>query len=149
MHAFAAAGAAFLLAVLWFDLMFDVQTAGVAGETLPAEILASMSFYYRRVTTDARPMNVIVPGVMVLTLAAIVAEVLGHDRPAWPCVLSLPVAASAIALTLARTVRNARAIGKREGSPELQSRRARLVFRDHLYCMVAMTVVLTLQLAGR
>ena len=26
MHTCAAAGAAFLLAVLWFDLMFDVQT---------------------------------------------------------------------------------------------------------------------------
>jgi len=149
MHAFAAAGAAFLLAVLWFDLMFDVQTAGVGGDTLPADILASMSFYYRRVTTEARPMNVIVPGVMVLTLAAIAAEVLEHDRPSWLCVLSLPLAASAIALALARTVRNARALGRREGSPALQSRRARLLFRDHLYCMVAMTIVLTLQLAGR
>jgi hypothetical protein len=27
MHAFAAAGAGFLLAVLWFDLMFDVHLA--------------------------------------------------------------------------------------------------------------------------
>ena len=26
MHTFVAAGAGFLLAVLWFDLMFDVQT---------------------------------------------------------------------------------------------------------------------------
>ena len=30
MHSFAAAGAAFLLAVLWFDLMFDVQTRNCA-----------------------------------------------------------------------------------------------------------------------
>src|SRR6267378_4476866 len=29
MHSFAAAGAGFLLAVLWFDLMFDVQTREV------------------------------------------------------------------------------------------------------------------------
>ncbi|HUO93762.1 MAG TPA: hypothetical protein VMU22_12610 [Rhizomicrobium sp.] len=149
MHAFAAAGAAFLLAVLWFDLMFDVQAAGVAGEILPAEILASMSFYYRRVTTEARPMNIIVPSVMVLTLGAIAAEVLQHDRPFWVGTVSLLMAASAIALPFARTVRNAVALGKREGSPRLQTRRARLLFRDHLFCMVAMTVVLTLQLASR
>jgi hypothetical protein len=33
MHAFA--GSAFPVAVLWFDLMFDVQTRGHAGERLP------------------------------------------------------------------------------------------------------------------
>src|SRR5215813_8012196 len=31
---FAAAGAAFLLAVLWFDLMFDVQSRGHRGDPL-------------------------------------------------------------------------------------------------------------------
>ena len=40
MHAFAAAGAAFLLAVLWFDLMFDVQVRKHVGSTLPPEVLA-------------------------------------------------------------------------------------------------------------
>jgi hypothetical protein len=46
MHTFAAAGAAFLLAVLWFDLMFDVQSRKRAGDRLPTEILASISAYY-------------------------------------------------------------------------------------------------------
>ncbi len=32
MHAFAAAGAAFLICVLWFDLMFDAQVRGHDGE---------------------------------------------------------------------------------------------------------------------
>jgi len=53
----AAAGAAFLLAVLWFDLMFEVQSRGHAGDPLPSEVLASISAYYRRVTTEAYPMN--------------------------------------------------------------------------------------------
>ena len=35
MHTFAAAGAAFLLAVLWFDLMFDVQVRRHPVGTLP------------------------------------------------------------------------------------------------------------------
>jgi len=56
-HTFAAAGAAFLLAVLWFDLMFDVQSRKHAGDRLPTEVLVSISAYYRRVTTEAYPMN--------------------------------------------------------------------------------------------
>jgi len=147
MHTYAAAGAAFLLAVLWFDLMFDVQTAGTGRETLPPEILSSISAYYRRVTTAARPMNNIVSLVMLLTLTAIGSEVIGKDHPAWICVLSLLLAASAIALAILRTVRNAVALGRREGSPQAQSDLARKVFYDHLYCLVAMTAVLTLQLA--
>src|SRR5260370_41445773 len=43
MHAYAADGAGFLIAVLWFDLMFDVQTRQHAGDTLPSEVLASIS----------------------------------------------------------------------------------------------------------
>jgi hypothetical protein len=35
MHTYAATGAGFLLAVLWFDLMFDVQTRKHAGNVLP------------------------------------------------------------------------------------------------------------------
>jgi hypothetical protein len=74
MHMFAAAGTGFLLAVLWFDLMFDVQTRKHTGD-LPPEVLASISAYYRRVTTEAYPMNRLVALVMVLTLAAICAEI--------------------------------------------------------------------------
>jgi hypothetical protein len=70
MHAFAAAGADFLLAVLWFDLMFDVQTRKAVAGPLPPEVLASISAYYRRVTTEAYPMNRLVALVMLLRLAA-------------------------------------------------------------------------------
>ena len=42
MNAFAAAGAGFLLAVLWFDLMFDVQVIGLPQRELPEEVLASI-----------------------------------------------------------------------------------------------------------
>ena len=36
MHTFAAAGAAFLICVLWFDLMFDVQVRRHDGDQVPA-----------------------------------------------------------------------------------------------------------------
>jgi hypothetical protein len=52
-----AAGAGFLLAVLWFDLMFDVQVLGQGGPVLAEERLSSIAAYYARVTTAARPMN--------------------------------------------------------------------------------------------
>ena len=73
MHACIASGAAFLICVLWFDLMFDVQTRKHSGNPLPPEVLASISAYYRRVTNEAYPMNRLVALVMVLTLVAIVA----------------------------------------------------------------------------
>src|SRR5258708_11438721 len=82
MHTFAAAGAGFLLAVLWFDLMFDVQTRKHGGGVLPAAVLTSISAYYRRVTTDAYPMNRLVAVVMLLTHATIFADIWqGHT--AW------------------------------------------------------------------
>ena len=54
MAAFVTAGAGFLLAVLWFDLMFDVQVIGHRGAVLPEAVLASIAAYYARVTTRAR-----------------------------------------------------------------------------------------------
>src|ERR1700716_2187446 len=92
MHTFAAAGAGFLLAVLWFDLMFDVQTRKHAGDPLPPEVLASISAYYRRVTTDAYPMNRLVALVMLLTLAAIGAEIVQGENAWWIGWGSLPPA---------------------------------------------------------
>jgi len=80
MHTFAPAGG-FLLAVLWFDLMFHVQTRKHTGD--PPEVLASISAYYRRVTTEAYPMNRLVALVMVLTLAAICAEIVQGENPWW------------------------------------------------------------------
>jgi hypothetical protein len=91
MHSFAAAGAGFLLAVLWFDLMFDAQTRRHNGEVLPPRVLASISAYYRRVTTDAWPMNRLIAAVMLLTRAAIVVEIVQAENAWWIGLGSLPV----------------------------------------------------------
>ena len=146
MHVFAAAGAAFLLAVLWFDLMFDVQVRRHAGDPLPADVLASISAYYRRVTTDAYPMNRLVALVMVLTLAAIVAEILEDASPWWIGWGSLVIAGSGFGPTLTRTVPNARRLGSGQDTPQEQSRLARAIYRAHLLSFARMLVVLCLQL---
>src|SRR5712675_2866639 len=111
MHTFAAAGVGFLLAVLWFDLMFDAQTRKHAGNVLPPEVLASISAYYRRVTTEAYPMNRLVALVMVLTLVAIGAQIVEAADPWWIGWGSLALAGSGFVPTLARTVPNARRLG--------------------------------------
>jgi hypothetical protein len=147
-HVFAAAGAAFLLAVLWFDLMFDVQVRRHAGDPLPADVLASISAYYRRVTTEAYPMNRLVAAVMVLTLAAIVAEIVEGENPWWIDWGSLAIAASGFVPTLTRTVPNARRLGSAKDTPEVQSSLARAIWRAHRFSFARMVVVLCLQLAA-
>jgi len=149
MHSFAAAGAGFLLAVLWFDLMFDVQTRKHAGDVLPPEVLASIANYYRRVTTDAYPMNRLVALVMVLTLAAICAEIVDDKNPWWIGWGSIALAGSGFVPTMMRTVPNARRLGSAKDSPEEQSRLARAVCRDHMFSFARMIVILILQLVGR
>src|SRR5262245_29465037 len=111
MQPFIAAGAGFLLAVLWFDLMFDVQTRQHPVDPLPAEVLASISAYYRRVTTEAWPMNRLVALVMVLNLVAIVAQIVEGESPWWVGWICLALAGSGLVPTLRRTVPNARRLG--------------------------------------
>lgn len=146
MNAFVSAGAGFLLAVLWFDLMFDVQVISHGGRALPEEALASIARYYRRVTTAARPMNLLIALVMLATLAAVVVEIAGeHGRP-WVAWASLAATIPPLALARARTVPNAVRLGTRGDSLERQSALARAIYRDHLACAAAMLALLTLQL---
>ena len=146
MTTLAAAGAGFLIAVLWFDLMFDVQTRGHAGNVMPNADLTSIASYYRRVTTEANPMGRVVGGVMLLLLLVLGAEVLKLDWwIAWP---SLVAAMSAIALSVVRTVRNAIRLGSSADQPEVQTRLARAIYGDHLFCLAAMVLVVVLQIAA-
>jgi len=147
-HAIAAAGAGFLVAVLWFDLMFDVQIRGQAGAA-PPSVLASIAAYHRRVTTQASPMSRLIPAVMAATVIAIGVEIARSPQPAWTGWTSLALAVSAIGLALARTVRNAVRLGREADAAETQTHLARQVYRDHLFCFAAMTAVVGLQLAAR
>jgi hypothetical protein len=145
---FVTAGAGFLLAVLWFDLMFDVQVLGHAGAgALPEEVLASISGYYRRVTLQARPMNRLVAVVMLATLAAIVVQIASGDSPAWVGWTSLVLAGSGIGVAVSHTFRSGARLGTRRDSAEVQSRIARSILRDHLVCLAAIVSLLAIQLA--
>lgn len=147
MRALAGAGAGFLLAVLWFDLMFDVQTIPHRGAVLPEEVLTSISAYYRRVTTTARPMNRLIALVMLGTLAAIVIELLRRHTQLWVAWASLVAAAAPIALAGIRTVPSAVRLGARHDPTERQSALARSICRQHIFCAIAIAALLVLQLA--
>src|SRR5262249_40963681 len=146
---FAAAGAAFLLAVLWFDLMFDVQSRRHRGGPLPFEVLASISAYYRRVTTEAYPMNRLVALVMLFTHAAIVTAIVDGVHPRGIGGSPRALAASGVVPPLRRTVPNARRLGSAQDTPEMQSTLARAICRDHLFSFARTSLVLGLQLIAR
>jgi hypothetical protein len=145
--AFVTAGAGFLLAVLWFVLMFDVQTLGHSERELPEQVLASIAAYYRRVTTAARPMNRLIAAVMLATLGCVIAQIARAEQPRWVGWATLALVAAAVLLALAHTVPSAVALGTRADSRARQSAQARSICRDHLLCAAAITTALVLQLS--
>jgi hypothetical protein len=147
MRAVVAAGAGFLLAVLWFDLMFDVQVLRHSGDELPEAVLASIAGYYRRVTTEARPMNRLIAAVMLGTLVAIAMQLAGHDAPRWASAVSVVAAVVPIGLAGARTVPGAVRLGSRRDPTAAQSRLARTIGREHGFCFASIALLLVVQLA--
>jgi len=139
-NAFVAAGAGFLLAVLWFDLMFDVQARGGPDDAA----LASIAAYYARVTTAARPMNRLVALAMLATLAAIVVQLAGDGG--WVPWASLALVGAAVGVAAGHTVPAAVRLGTRRDPPAEQRALARSILRDHLLCLAAIAGVLALQL---
>jgi hypothetical protein len=146
--AFVTAGAGFLLAVLWFDLMFDVQIAGHTEQGLPEGPLGSIAAYYRRVTTAARPMNRLIAVVMLGTLAAIIVEIVQGDSPRWVGWASLALAAAPILLAGGHTVPSAVRLGARGDTVDRQGALARSILREHLFCFTSIAALLVLQLSA-
>jgi hypothetical protein len=134
-----------LLAVLWFDLMHDVQ---VLRPKASEDAVLSIARYYRRVTTDARPMNRLVALVMVATLAFVVAEVVGNDVDAWVAWTSLALVVIPITVAATRTVPNAVQLGADvDRLTPAHEATARSIGRDHVLCLVLITALLVVQLA--
>jgi hypothetical protein len=136
----------FLFAVLWMDLMFDVQVFGhrSAGEELPEPVLVSIAGYYHRATTTSRPMSRLIALVMLILLSALGFQTtLGKD-PGWLLVLSAGLAGIPTMLALTQTVPDAVRLGQRTDSVPEQSHLARSVCRDHLVCGGCMLAFLVL-----
>jgi hypothetical protein len=144
MEVVTAAGAGFLLAVLWMDLMFDLQ---VRHDPVDSAAVRSIAGYYRRVTTDARPMNQLVALAMLVTLASIEVQVVaaGAGDTSWWSALAAPFALGPIALAGVRTVPSAVRLGQTTDSGPAELALARRILADHLLCFAGIAVVVVVQ----
>jgi hypothetical protein len=149
-HAILAASGGFLIAVLWMDLMFDVQVLR-KKDPLPEPVLDSIAAYYRRVTTEASPMGRLVALVMAVAVATVLVELVrGPAR--WTGALSLLLLLPPLGLAQLRIFPAAVRLGARGDPRDVQTRLARAICRDHLLCLAAMLAFTALQLvaaAGR
>ena len=144
-----AASAGFLVAVLWFDLMFDVQVLRHRRDVrVPEDVLDSMAAYYRRVTTTASPMGRLVAVVMLTLLLGLTVQAVRDDAPRWVSAVSITAAVLAIGLAMLRVFGRARRLGTRTDPVHLRSSLARSILRDHVICLAAMLTLLATQLGG-
>jgi hypothetical protein len=137
----------FLLAILWMDLMFDVQVVGHEASVLPEEVLASIAAYYRRVTTDAFPMGHLIGVVMLATVVGCVWQLFRGAAPRWARALALALALASVGLAQARIFPDAVRLGARSDVLAAQSELARGIFEAHVACFAAILVFTGLQLA--
>ena len=141
------ASAGFLVAVLWFDLMFDVQVlAHRRSPEVPESVTESIAAYYRRVTTTASPMGTLVGVVMTVLLITLVAQAATADVAVGVSAVSIAAAAAAIGLAMARVFPRAVRLGERSQPQAEQSEIARSIFREHVLCLAAMVTLLGVQL---
>lgn len=139
----------FLFAVLWMDLMFDVQVLRYrsAPTDLPEPVLASIAAYYHRATTTSRPMGRLIAVVMLVLLGALTYQSARGQDPWWLLVLSAVLAGTPTMLALTQTVPDAVRLGRRTDGPPEQTRLARSVCRDHLVCAGCMFAFVVLWVA--
>lgn len=140
-------GGGFLLAVLWMDLMFDVQVLRQPGnQELPETVLSSIAGYYQRVVTDALPMGYAIAAVMITTVLVLLGHLVHDAASRGRTLLSLLLCGGPILLALLRVVPNAARLGSRADSITRQSELARAICRDHVVCFAGMLSFVIVQL---
>jgi heme/copper-type cytochrome/quinol oxidase subunit 4 len=130
------------------DLIFDSQVLRHRRvDDLPEPVLASITGYYHRATTTSRPMSLLIALVMVILLAALAFHAVHGGDPVWKVAASAVLTGVPIVLAMARTVPNAVRLGSRVDTAAEQSRLARSICRDHLFCMASMSAFLVVWVA--
>jgi hypothetical protein len=145
MRATLAACGGFLVGVLWMDLLFDVQALGAPS----AAAVASIALYYRRVTTDAYPLNRLIAGVMLLTLAVALHRVVRGSTGRVVAALALLLAALPIGSALLRVFPNAVRLGAQTDPLAGQAALAHAICVDHLLCVASMAACIAVVLCDR
>lgn len=149
MSALLATCGGFLLAVLWMDLMFDALALRAPRRAkLPDEDLAKIAAYYRRVTTDARPMNLLIAVVMLTTVLGALGQLLWGDGPLLARFAAVLLCGTPIVLARRRVFPNAVRLGARSAPRTVEDTLAREIAWAHVACFLAMLAFVALQLAN-
>ena len=150
MTAALAACGGFLVAIVWMDLIFDVQVLAhrETGGALPEPALASIAAYYRRATTDSRPMSRLIAAVMAIAVLGSLYRLVAGDGSFAFRVLALLLCFAPAALALSRVVPNAVRLGQRADDVAKQSALARSICRDHLLCIALIGAFTLVQIAA-
>jgi hypothetical protein len=127
----------FLLAVLWFDLMFDVQVVGLPAENVPEEVLASIAAYYHRVTTAADPMGRMVGLAMLFTVIGAAAQLRHRAIPRSVRVGAFLSCVLPVGLAILQIVPDAVRLGARADPITVQSGLAHSILRGHVLCFAS------------
>jgi hypothetical protein len=123
-HSLSVAGLGFLSAVLWFDLMFDVQAFDLNEHKL--QIIRT---FYRRATTDADPMGYAVAVFMAIAFSGMAMEAIYHGNE-----ISLGVSLGSMLFTgtgittaMIRTLGNAKRLGSGKDDISKQQKLAKSI----------------------
>jgi hypothetical protein len=145
-----AACGGFLLAVLWMDLIFDVQVLRHpdVSQPLPEPVLASIAAYYRRATTDSAPMSRLIAAVMAVGVLGCGVQVFRGEAPLPLRLAAFALLFAPVALAAARIVPDAVQLGARSDPAELQSALARRICRGHLVCFAGIAAFVLLQICA-
>ncbi len=131
-----------LLAVLWMDLMFDVQYFSRE----PVDAVTSIATYYRRVTLDAGWMSGLIATVMLVTIVGVVIQVRISRTPRWRRAVTAVLAFAPITLALVLVVPAARELGASNASVVDRLELVRFIAWSHLGCFASMACFLATQI---
>jgi hypothetical protein len=135
----------FLLAVLWFDLMFDAQVIGLSAESVPEEVLASIAAYYHRVTTAADPMGRVVGLAMLFTVIGSAMQLRHRAIPRSVRVGAFLACVLPVTLAILWIVPDAVRLGSRGDPIAVQSRLAHSILRGHVVCFASVVTFCVIQ----
>ena len=141
-----AACAGFLLAVLWMDLMFDVQALG-GPAVLPDSVLHSIAAYYARATTASWPMGAAIGSVMIVAVTGALVRLVREPESRRRHALALVLVAAPVALALLRVFPNAVRLGASTDPVPVRSDLVRTILHGHLFCLASVAAFLIVQLS--
>jgi hypothetical protein len=110
--------------------------------------LAQIADYYRRVTTTASPMNLLISLVMATIVLVLTTQLVRGDGSRTVAASSLALCGVPIGLALTRVFPNAVRLGARSDDAATQSTLARSICIDHFFCFGAMLAFLVLRLSA-